>query len=165
MELISKLFENQTQFGMILQISIDVVILVLFAVILTVKRPRISKKDEAVVRSLQKIVEETKTISQDFETNLEKRQELLQQVTLRLDQRIQVAQNLCARLEQLSQTAETSAQNFDVPPTAGPRPQNADQQKVLSLARKGLNAAQIAKSIKRPVGEVELILGLRKIAP
>jgi len=149
---------------MILQISVDVIILVLFAVILTLKRPRISKKDEAVVRSLEKIVEETATISQGFEINLEKRQELLQQITAGLDQRIQIAQTLCARLEQLSQASVVTAQNFESSSTAGPRPQNADQQKVLSLSQKGLNATEIAKSLKRPVGEVELILGLRKIA-
>ena len=103
MESILKLFETQTHSAVMLQIGIDVIILVLLAVILTVKRPRISKKDEAVMRSFEKIVEETAAISQGFEINLEKRQELLQQITARLDQRIQVAQNLCARLEQLSQ--------------------------------------------------------------
>jgi len=150
---------------MILQISVDVIILILLGVILTLKRPRISQNDEAIVRSLEKIMEETATISQDFEINLEKRQELLQQITTRLDQRIQTAQNLCARLDKLSQASDAAVQNLQSSPTAGPRPQNADQQKVLSLAQKGLNATEIAKSLKRPVGEIELILGLRKIAP
>jgi len=149
---------------MMLQIGVDAIILVLFAAVLIFRRPRISKKDEAVVRSLENIVEETKKISKDFEVNLERRQELLQQITLKLDQRIQIAQNLCNRLDQISQTAEVAVQNLESSSTAGQRPQNADQQKVLSLAQKGLNAAEIAKNVRRPVGEVELILGLKKIA-
>jgi transcriptional regulator len=40
----------------------------------------------------------------------------------------------------------------------------SEQQKVLLLARKGLDASEIAKSLKRPVGEVELILNLQRIA-
>jgi signal transduction histidine kinase len=164
MESIWKLFESQTQFSTILQVSVDVIILVMFGVILTFKRPRISKKDEALVRSLEKIVGETTTISQHFKNNLEQRQELLQQITAGLDQRIRIAQELCDRLGQLSLAAEVSTQKIDDFLTAGPRPQSADQQKVLTLAQKGLNAAAIAQKLKRPVGEVELILGLRKIA-
>jgi hypothetical protein len=165
MEPILKLFETHTQFGTMLHIAVDVLILVLLTVILVLRGPRISKKDEVLMRSLEKIVEETATISQGLESNLGKRQELLQQITAQLDQRIQAAQNLCTRLGQLTRaTGENPAQNTENLPTAGPRSQNADQQKVLALARKGLNAAEIAKNLKRPVGEVELILDLKRIA-
>jgi hypothetical protein len=164
MEFILKLFGTQVSFNSMFQIGIDVIILGLLGVILTVKKLRISKKDEAVMKSFENIVEETASISQRFEINLEKRQELLQQITAKLDQRIQEAESLCARLDQLSRinADKLSVQHCS---NAGPRSQGADQQKVLLLSRKGLDAPEIAKSLKRPVGEVELILSLQKITP
>jgi hypothetical protein len=164
MEFISKLFETQISLNSMFQIGVDLIILGLLGVILTVKKFRISKKDEAVMKSFEKIVEETALISQRFEINLEKRQDLLQQITAKLDQRIHEAESLCTRLEIESSQINTdklAAQNSS---SAGPRSQEGDQQKVLFLAGKGLDASEIAKSLKRPVGEVELILNLQKIA-
>jgi hypothetical protein len=163
MEFISKLFETQVFFNSMFQIGVDVIILGLLAVILTVKKPRISHKDEAVMKSFEKIVEETAALSQRFETNLEKRQDLLEQITAKLDQRIGEAQSLCNRLEQISRIdAEKIAVQYSS--SAGPCPGGADRQKVLFLSRKGLGASEIAKNLKRPVGEIELILNLQKIA-
>ncbi len=163
MESLLKLFETQAPFNIVLQIGVDVIILGLLVFILTMKKPRISKRDEEVMKSFEKIVEETARISQGFEENLEKRQELLQQITARLDQRILDAKRLCARMEQQPPRAAEDKPAAQSPPAAGPRPQNADQQRVLSLAKKGMNAAQIAKNLKRPAGEIELILDLQKI--
>jgi len=164
MEFISKLFGSQVSFNSIFQIGVDVIILGLLGVILTVKKLRISKKDEGVMKSFEKIVEETALISQRFEINLEKRQDLLQQITAKLDQRIRQAESLCTRLE--TEFSRVNADKFAVQHSsgAGPHPRGADQQKVLFLAGKGLDASEIAKSLKRPVGEVELILNLQKIA-
>jgi Na+-transporting methylmalonyl-CoA/oxaloacetate decarboxylase gamma subunit len=170
MEFISKIFEAHVSFDSMLQIGVDVVILGLLIVILIVRKPRISKKDEAVIRSFEKIVEETAEISKRFEINLEKRQELLQQITANLDQRIQEAQGLCARMEQLPRpnaprpNSEKLTTTYSPGTGTGPRVQGAEQQRVLALARKGLDASEIAKNLKRPVGEVELILNLQKIA-
>ena len=164
MDSILKLFENQVSFTSILQIGVDMVILGLLVVIMVAKRPRISKKDEAVMKTFEKIVEETANISQKFEANLEKRQELLQQITAKLDQRIQEALSLCNRLEIEFSRMEADKAPVQYSSATAPRPQGADQQKVLFLAGKGMTPAEIAKSLKRPVGEVELILNLKKIA-
>jgi len=163
MELILKLFGTQVSLNSMFQIGVDVIILGLLGMILTVKKLRISKKDEVVMKSFENIVEETALISQRFEINLEKRRDLLQQITAKLDQRIQAAESLCTRLDQLSRI-NTDKLAVRHSPSAGPRPQWADQQKVILLARKGLDASEISKSLKRPVGEVELILNLQKIA-
>ncbi|HIJ69520.1 MAG TPA: hypothetical protein HPP57_08485 [Deltaproteobacteria bacterium] len=163
MELILKLFGTQVSLNSMFQIGVDVIILGLLGMILTVKKLRISKKDEVVMKSFENIVEETALISQRFEINLEKRRDLLQQITAKLDQRIQAAESLCTRLDQLSRI-NTDKLAVRHSPSAGPRPQGADQQKVILLARKGLDASEISKSLKRPVGEVELILNLQKIA-
>ena len=163
MELISKLFGTQVSLNSMFQIGVDVIILGLLGVIVTVRKLRISKKDEGVMKSFGNIVEETALISQRFKINLEKRRDLLQQITAKLDQRIQEAESLCTRLDELSQvnTDKLAARHSS---SAGPRPQGADQKKALLLAREGLDACEISKSLKRPVGEVELILHLQKIA-
>ncbi len=163
MELISKFFGTQVSFNSMFQIGVDVIMLALLGVVLTVKKLRISKKDEGVMKSFENIVEETALISQRFEINLEKRQDLLQQITTKLDQRIQQAESLCTKLEQLSRiNAEKPAPRHS--PSAGSRPQRTDRQKIFLLARKGLDASEISKNLKRPVGEVELILNLQRIA-
>lgn len=163
MESILKILEARTSFNAIFQIGMDVVILVLLALVLRVKRPRMSPKDEDLVESLGKVIEETAEISRKFEANLEKRQELLQQITAKLDERIQEGRQLCARLEHLSRVENERAAIVHSS-NAVPGGHTSDHQKVLALARKGLDADEIAKRIKRPVGEVELILSLRKIA-
>ncbi len=164
MEFISKLFETQASFNSMLQIGVDMIILGLLAVILALKKPRISKKDEAVMKAFAKIVEETANISQRFEINLEKSRDLLQQITARLDQRIQEAQSLCNRLEIEFPRIDADKVADKYSSGADPQPRGADRQKVLFLAGKGLDASEISKSLKRPVGEVELILNLQKIA-
>lgn len=163
MESLLKFLEARISFNSILQIGIDVIILGLLSAIVLVKRPKISKKDEAVIASLDKIVEETGEISRQFEFNLEKRKEMLQQITSKLDERIQEGNKLCVRLEQLSRI-ETERPAARQPVHTESKSYASEQQKVLALAQKGLNATEIAKRLKRPIGEVELILNLRKIA-
>jgi len=163
MEFLLKFFQNQISLNSILQIGMDIIILCMLAIILTMKKPRISRKDEAVMQSLERIIEETADISRRFDANLKKRQDLLQQITAKLDTRIQEAQNLCVRMEKLSQMDADRPAVQPLPPPA-PRSPATDQQKVLLLAAKGMDASEIAKSLKRPVGEVELILNLQKIA-
>ncbi|MGC8490255.1 MAG: DUF6115 domain-containing protein [Syntrophobacteraceae bacterium] len=162
MESLLTLVEARISFNSILQIGIDVIILGLLVAIMRVKRPGTSKKAEAIVASFEKIVEETAEISRKFETNLEKRQELLQQLTAGLDERIQEGNKLCARLEKLSrlEVEKPAAMRSSV---SAANEHLSVQQKVLSLSDKGLNGAEIAKRLKRPVGEIELILNLRKI--
>jgi DNA-binding NarL/FixJ family response regulator len=163
MESFLKLLEARVSFNAILQIGIDVIILGLLAGIMLAKRPRMSKKDEAVLASLEKIVEDTAEISKKFETNLEKRQDLLKQITAQLDERIEEGRKLCVRLEELSRI-EPERVVLRPPPAPAPGLHVSDRQKVLALAAKGFKAAEIAQRLKRPVGEVELILNLRKIA-
>lgn len=163
MEFFAKIFESNASMGSIFQIGLDILILALLAGVFIFKRPRLSKKDEEVIKSFDKIIEETGTIAREFETNLAARQEMLQHITARLDQRIHEARDLCSRLELL---AQTGAQRAAAPAASAgnPQPRGADQQKVLLLAKKGLAASEIAKSLNRPVGEIELILSLQRIS-
>ncbi len=157
------LLETRTSFNAILQIGIDVIILGLLGALFQVKRAKVSQNDETLVASLEKIMAETAEISRKFEANLQERQELLQKITSQLDERIQEGQKLCARLERLSSVeADKAAARHSS--NSKPQSHPSDQQKVIALARKGLPASEIAKLLKRPIGEIELILNLRKIA-
>ncbi len=168
MEFLSNLFAMQPDHSGTFQMALDVVILALLvSIILAGRKRRLPRKDTALVESFEKIIEETGAISKEFEANLAKRQELIQQITVRLDRQIREAQDLCIRLERLGQ-AQSGAANASPavpPPAKTPNLQKTDRQKVLALASKGLSAQEIAKGMKKPVGEIELILNLRKIAP
>ncbi|MCE5334538.1 MAG: hypothetical protein LLG06_08085 [Desulfobacteraceae bacterium] len=164
MESISSIFGSNPSISSIFQICLDILILALLAGVFLFKKPKISKKDEEVIQSFDKIIEETGKIAQEFEANLTTRQEMLQHITTRLDQRIQEAQGMCSRLEQLVQINSERVAAPAAPPAPGPQPRGTDQQKVLLLAKKGLGAAEIARSMKRPVGEIELILNLQRIS-
>ncbi len=162
METILKITEHPG-LSSIFQIGLDILILALLAAFLVFKKQRLSKKDMGIIQSFEKIIAETGDISETFEKNLEDRKELIQQITARLDQRIQEAQTLCGRLETLINTGlEKSEKKFSEPVSPGSH--NADRQKILSLANKGLNASEIAKAVRRPVGEIELILSLQRIS-
>jgi len=169
METLTGILSNSSYLGSAFQVVLDVVILVMLAVLLMGKKHRASKADETVLESFEKIIKETAAISREFETNLEQRQQLIQQITGRLDQHIQEGRDLCARLERLN---HTSADNLAALTAAAPvqaqttilQNGKTDHQKVLFLANKGLSPSEIAKSLRRPLGEIELILSLQKIA-
>ncbi len=164
MEFFSNLFATQSNLGTFPQIVLDVVILALLAlIILAVRKRKGSGKDAALVESFEKIIEATAAISKEFEANLAKRQELIQQITARLDRQIRESQDLCLRLEQAGRDA-SSAHSAAAFPAKTTHPEKIDRQKVLALANKGLSAQEIAKNMKKPVGEIELILNLLRIA-
>jgi DNA-directed RNA polymerase specialized sigma24 family protein len=166
MEALLRIFENQSSLTGISQIALDILILALLAVVLFAKRRRISRKDGEVIESFQKIIEETGAISRNFETNLQQRQNLIQQVTAGLDQRILDAQKMCEKLKQsmdqlVQLNADTETKSSS---SAIVQVRNSNQQKVILLAKKGLDASEIAKKLNKPLGEVELILNLQKIS-
>lgn len=170
MDYLTGFLGNQSNLTGVLQIGLDILILGLLAVLLGGRKRRMTAKDKEVIESFEKIIEQTGTISHEFGTNLEKRRELIKEITAALEERIQEARDVCGRLERLLKTAGTGlsspASAKTAPAPAGTRQSaKTDQRKVAFLADKGLDAAEIAKSLKKPVGEVELILNLRKIAP
>ncbi len=170
MEYLTGIFSNQPNLTAVLQIGLDILILGLLAVLLGGRKRRATDKDRAVVESFEKIIGQTETISQEFGANLQKRQELIKEITAALDERIQEARDSSDRIERLlkkaTQDLEAPASANMAPPPSGIRQSaKTDQQKVFFLADKGLDAAEIAKSLRKPVGEVELILNLRKITP
>lgn len=144
----------------IFQILLDLG-LIGFMALFFLKRPKNQQAVEELAQSLGKIVEETKDISTQFESNLQERQRIIQQLLLRLDQKLDEARQVCQKLESLQRQAQIPS---PAPAEVTP-PRQSDSQEILRLAQRGLDAAAIAKRLQKPLGEVELILSLQRIAP
>lgn len=153
-------FFGMSRFLDFFQIFLDLG-LILFLAFFFMRRPKSHQAMDDLTQSLGKIVEETKDISTQFETNLQERQKIIQQLLLRLDQKVGEAQQMCQKLENLQREVQIS-------PTANmaARPsRQSDSQEILRLSQRGLDAAAIAKRLQKPLGEVELILNLQRISP
>ncbi len=152
----------------ICQILLDLGLIVLLAVFL-VKRSKALKGAEELTSSLEKVIEETKTIAEQFDANLNERQSVMQQIIARLDQQIQEGQKTCRQLGSVQNEIKIPSPQPSASHHAGhahsmPSPRNSEQQEIFRLAQKGHSAEAIAKRLQKPVGEVELILNLRRLS-
>jgi hypothetical protein len=143
----------------LLQILLDV-LLIFLVIILLVKRPKAFSPSgyEDLTASLERIVNETKQLASDFDVNLQDRHKLIQQITSHLDSRLTEARSVCSQLDAQIQSAERTTAYQE------PAKRSVDHQEVLRLARKGLSAESVANMLKKPLGEVELILKLNKLS-
>ncbi|MEE8143013.1 MAG: hypothetical protein V3T77_07930 [Planctomycetota bacterium] len=112
-------------------------------------------------------------------------QEVAREIDARLDTRIRYARRLLEESEEvlarLEQTIHAGREVLEGkpehrppgpnPPTKEPssgpaprRPVDADQREILQMAESGMSPTEIALKMTRPVGEVELILNLRRQA-
>jgi len=155
----------ESVFGMshltdIFQIVLDIGLIVFLAYLFK-NRPKNHQAVEDLAHSLAKIVEETKDISAQFDANLQERQKIIQQLLFRLDQKLSEAQQVCQKIEDLQhKVPATSAAPINMVSA-----RQSDSQEILRLARRGLDAASIAKRLQKPLGEVELILNLQRMSP
>ncbi|HOV85493.1 MAG TPA: hypothetical protein PLM79_03965 [Syntrophobacteraceae bacterium] len=150
-------FFHQPHALTLLQILLDV-LLILFLACLFFRRFRRDRNVEELTRSFGKIVEETQRIAAEFETNLQERRQLIQQFLAKLDQQLERAQLMSLKLEALQNQGP-------LPPPHGspPQPRASQNDQILQLARKGMDATSIARHLQKPVGEVELVLKLQTI--
>jgi len=147
---------EQPQLVAFVQVFLDLILIIVFFLVVF-RRPKKDDSDNEFSQSLGKILEETQTIAQEFDTNLKERRELINQIVTTLDHKIQEAKQMCQNLENLKQqikltgTSRVSASR------------NQENQAILHLARKGLNAAAIAERLQKPLGEVEMVLSLKRL--
>lgn len=143
-----------------IQIVLDVMILVaLLLFFLQGRRQKVSSPGaEALLQGFEKIIEETRNIGREFETNLEERQLLIHQLLERLDQRVHEAQHTLNAFQQTPRAKPRTPEPGGSPPT------QSDYRQVLALARGGLDAQAIATRLQKPVGEVELILNIQRLS-
>jgi hypothetical protein len=138
------------------QIVLDLLLIVLVLVFLT-RRPKsvvVTGGDE-LLASFDRVLQETKEIAGAFDTNLQERQQLIQQVLGQLDARLDDAKKTVEQLQSLHSPPPTDPQELPM--------RTLEQQEVLRLARQGLDADTIAQQLKKPRGEVELILKLHRL--
>ena len=177
MEILSKLFGEQSGgAGSVFQIILDLVVILIVLVNLWLgskkSRSPEAPNTEVLYGSLAKIIEETQHIAEQFEGNLRERQILIQQVLNKLDSRIKDAERICGQMENLAKEHSFSVQPTQQPihpvrqmqPVLPRQQPQSDYQKVVQLARKGLDAEAIAQRLQKPVGEIQLILNLQKLS-
>lgn len=145
---------GQPYFLTIVQIVLDIVLIAIVLIYFT-KRPKDGPMParEELVSSFEKIIHETKEIAEAFDKNLQERQDVIQQLLSQLDLRLEAAEKI---IDQVQDPPPLSPR--EVP--SGTPTRNLEQQEVLRLARQGLDAETIAQRLKKPRGEVELILKL-----
>ncbi len=158
MNMLMEWLGEQSNLTTTLQLLLDLSLLVL-VVYLMKRRPKPAPPSLDVAESIDKIIAETKEIAESFDANLQERQKLIQQLMRKLDQQLEEGRKVCRKLEDLQQNLPhiPSANLGTLPPT--------DNYDIVMLARKGLDATSIARRLQKPVGEVELVLKLQKIAP
>ena len=147
-----------SQFIMFFQIFLDLVLLALLVVVFITKRPLSLKGSEELSQSLEKIIQDTAALSEQFESNLRDRRMIIQQVVSQLDFRIQEAQKVVEQLEKLQKAVKYSS------PSSVPFSKQGESQQIIELAQRGLDAQAISKRLKKPIGEIELILSLQKLS-
>jgi hypothetical protein len=159
MQFILEWLQEQANILTMLQIFLDLMLALLVIILLTRKPKAVNPSAyEELTTSLEKIIHETSQLASDFETNLQERHKLINQITSQLDSRLNEARTVCSQLETLvHQSAEQAAR-------PEPVKRNSDHQDVLRLARKGLRVEAIARQLRKPLGEVELILKLNKLS-
>lgn len=158
MQFLLEWFRDQANLLTLLQLILDLSLAVL-VIVLLMRKPKgldLSAHTE-LTTSLENIIHETRQLAAEFEANLQERHKLIQQITTQLDGRIKEANSVCSQLETLRQSAEQVVRQE-------PAKKNTDHQEVLRLARKGLSIDAVARHLKKPVGEVELILKLNKLS-
>lgn len=143
----------------ILQLVLDGLLVVLVLVLLWDRRRKVSSvQSRHVVESFERILAETQTLSEAFERNLRERGRLIEKVLEALDTKLEDARAVLKRLEQGTQVTPGAA-------SATPRDPSSRTlaERILQLADAGHSPQDIATRMRRPVGEVELVLNLHKL--
>lgn len=151
-------FMEQPGFISLIHILLDVMILIaLLLFFFLSKRQSFPSGAEEVFHGFERIIEDTRSIGREFDTNLQERQDLIQQILTKLEQKVQEAQRICKQLDELRKEQALIDKHDKLPV-------NSDCNKVLLLYQKGMDAKAIAKSLQKPIGEIELILDIQRLS-
>ncbi|SFM47313.1 hypothetical protein SAMN05660836_00401 [Thermodesulforhabdus norvegica] len=131
------------------------VVLLIATVYFSTKYVRTQKKMMEYLKMLESLAETHASLAQQFERNLAEREEIIKGLVKLLDERIEAARELGERLREISESAMNVEKN-----AMGDISVNPEHEKIVRLARRGLSARRIAQYFQKPLGEIELILGL-----
>ncbi|MEJ5347458.1 MAG: hypothetical protein WHS46_02040 [Desulfosoma sp.] len=152
---------QNSDWSTLLQLLLDLLLLFLVIVLLWHRRrPSSSESAEPrhVLESFERILNETKALSEEFDRNLRDRGRLIQNVLEALDAKVSEARSVLKKLEELQGPASSASSEAQ-----GEIPSKTLTQRILALADAGHSPQEIASRIHRSLGEVELILGLHKL--
>ncbi len=147
---------EQSFFIALLLVLLDGVLIVCF-ILLWRRRSRLPEGSQELKQNLQQLINEMNGMTATFATNLEERMAIVQRVTAQLDEKIREAEKMVKDLDRVKQKEPPSR-------SAKTPPKNSEGEQVVLLAKKGLDAEAIARKLQKPVGEVELILNLKKLS-
>jgi uncharacterized protein YoxC len=141
-----------------LQIVLDLA-LIGFLVVFFRERGKTNSGGEELANSLAGIIKDTNAIAVEFDANLKERQQLIQRITSKLDQKLEEAQKICQRVEGLQREVQVPVSHQT------PTPRHPETNEIIKLARKGHDAPSIAQRLQKPLGEVEMVLSLKRLSP
>lgn len=150
------------EFWIVGQIVIDIVLLFLFIYLIwTIKRLGSGNLFDKTVGKLNEVMgpflNDAEKTANEFDSQLKEKHRIIRKLNEHLDDRI-ISLNLLLNRAELH-IAESQGKDKKTPP----RPHVIDQQKeIVTLAQKGLDSEGIAKQLSISVGEVELVLDLKK---
>ncbi len=152
---------QNSEWSTLLQLLLDLFLLLLVVILLWQRRrPSLSKSSEPrhVLESFERILNETKVLSEEFDRNLRDRGRLIQNVLEALDAKVSEARSVLKKLEELQGLASAASCEAQ-----GEIPSKTLAQRIRALADAGHSPQEIASKTHRALGEVELILGLHKL--
>lgn len=158
MQIIWEWFRDQPDLMAIVQIFLDLLLIGLVFVLLTKRKAAVSIKDgDELTAALEKVIQDTKEIAEKFDHNLQERHRLTQQILQHLDMRIAEGKAAVKELQTAHQAARKCLQEIA-------NHQVGDKQKIRNLIEQGLSPETVAKKLKKPLGEVELIFKLHRLS-
>jgi hypothetical protein len=150
------------KFWIVGQIAIDIVLLLLFFYLIRIINSRYSVNiSDNTVGKLTEVIEpllrDAEKVATTFESQLQEKKRIIRKLNEHLDDRI-ISLNLL-----LNRADLYSVEHQEKDKTSHPKPHVVDQQKmIIHLAQKGLDHESIAKKLSISVGEVKLVLDLKK---
>ncbi len=157
MEFVREFFSDRFYVIVVLLVIMDVALIACF-VLLWKRRSVLPEGSEDLKQNLQALVDDMNGLATGLSANLEERVNILQRMVKGLDEKIADGERLVKSLKELegrisSQVSETTVYQ-----------RGREARQVVALSGKGLDVQAIAQKLQKPVGEVELILNLEKLA-
>lgn len=145
----------------LLQIGLDLCLIGVMLFLLKKRSGDLLQADK-ITASIHQVFEQTRTLAEGFDANLRERETLINQLLGNMDQQINAANRLKSELEVLHMNLVQETPPASQADSLSAR--HCDQRLIHQLAQQGLAPKAIAERLKKPLGEVELVLNLRSLA-
>ncbi len=142
-----------------LQIGLDIGLIALVLWLFRKRSRELIQVDE-VTATIRKVFADTQALAEGFDANLKERQQLMRRFIAKLDQQIREARSIQEQMEQMKRDWERNVVKEKGQPLSS---RQSEQRLIHQLAQQGMEPRMIAQRLKKPVGEIELVLNLREL--